>query len=70
MTDLPSALHYPSVLDQGTAYDSLHWNESVAEFYKEEKARESTANTDTMSRWSSEINVAESRRTPRFGSAD
>ena len=47
------------VLDQGTAYDSLHWNESVAEFYKEEKARESTANTDTMSRWSSEINVAE-----------
>ena len=47
------------MLDQGTAYDSLHWNESVAEFYKEEKARESTANTDTMSRWSSEINVAE-----------
>ena len=35
------------------------WNESVAEFYKEEKARESTANTDTMSRWSSENNVAE-----------
>jgi WASH complex subunit 7 len=42
------------VLDQGTAFDSLNWRNTVVRFYSDEKAKNTATNKDEDARWSSD----------------